>query len=85
MARLDFPGGKFGFSHDVPFGLGGGGGQLLTKKKLRTRLPAAGPIQSAFKPPADLELERIRISAGYTLFVFGIHTGCTLYNPGIHM
>ena len=34
---------------------------------------------------ADLDLERIRISAGYTLFVFGIHGGYTLYNPGIHM
>ena len=37
----------------------------------------------AHKP--DLELERIHISARYTLFVFGIHTGYTLYNPGIHM
>ena len=45
----------------------------------------ASSLRGSHADQADLELERIRISAGYTLFVFGIHTGYTLYNPGIHM
>ena len=30
---------------------------------------------------SDLEIECIRTGTGYTLFVFGIHTGYTLYEP----
>ena len=39
---------------------------------------AARELAEAGTPGADLELEFIHTSTGYTLFVFGIHTGYTL-------
>ena len=34
---------------------------------------------------SGVEIVRIHVQAGYTLFAFGIHTGYTRWNLGIHM
>ena len=58
----------------------GGGGKHVRQRASRVFSGPMGPVlRSAFCGTCpDLEIECIHTSTGYTLFVFGIHTGYTL-------